>query len=147
ERHPRTKRSHRCGYELSDTNCHGHHFGARTRQHWHEYGEEDMTTSEREITRRPRRGHRHHDHEGAQQEREAFLAGRNFGRHARGSWKEAHGEHQHSGRRHGKGHLHRTIAEMRERIEKMEIRLARMEGTDGIADREYGREITRTRRE
>ena len=126
ERHPRTKRSHRCGHELSATNRHGHQYGARTRQHWHEYGEEDMTTPEREITRRPRSGHRHHDNDAAQQEGEAFLTRRDFGRHARGSRKEAHGEHQQSGRRGGRGHLHRTIAEMQDRIDDMERRMHRM---------------------
>lgn len=145
ERHLRTKRSHRCGHDHIGSGRHSHHVGARTRQHWHGHGEEEMATSEREITRRPRRGHRHHD--AVHQDREAFQIGRGFGRHARGSWNEAQDERQWAARRHGKGHLHRTIAEMRERMEELEHRIARMQGTDEIAELESRREIARTRRE
>lgn len=138
ERHPRTRRARSCGHSRSEAGNHGHKLGTQTRQQWHESHQENesMTTERNTETRHNRRPHRCGSHRG---NREAFNAGREFGRRGR-----------HIARRR---EMMMQIEEMRERIDEMERRISRLQGKTSFRgmphfeERETRREIIRTRRE
>lgn len=104
-----------------------------------------MTT---ELTPHNRRPHRCGNR---RENREAFMAGRKFGR--RGRHAARYGRHGMSSR---KRVMMLKIREMQDRIDEMERRIARLQGktsfrgmpgTVRFEERETVREITRTRRE
>ena len=93
----------------------------------------------------------HTRHNRRREYREAFMAGREFGR--RGRHTARHGQDTMSPRKRA---VMLQIDEMRERIDEMEQRIARMQGKTSFREmpgntrfeeRETHREITRTRRE
>lgn len=138
ERHPRTRRARSCGHSHSEAANYGHQLGNQTRQHWHEsHQENDSMTTERNTETNHNR--RPHQCGSRRSNREAFMAGREFGQRGR-----------HIARRR---QMMLQIREMQDRIDEMERRISRLQGKTSfrsmpnVEERETRREIVRTRRE